>query len=88
MPIAVSSRIVPSAGEAADAQGDDDGGDQRADEEVALQEIGDRDAGQDRVREGISEEGHRAQDDVAADHGARHSDQDRAFRRARFSSTT
>ena len=74
--MAVSSRMAPSLENEADAEGDDDGGDKGADEQVAVQEVGDGDAGEDGVREGVTEEGHAAQDNVGAHDGAEHADDD------------
>ena len=72
MPIAVSSLSCPLAREEADAQRHQDRRDQRADHQVAMQQIGHRHTRQDGVRQRIAQERHPAQHHVAADHGAQH----------------
>ena len=75
--MAVSSRILPCRESVADAQPHDDRRDQRAEHQVAFEQVGQRDARQDRVRQRVPQEGHAAQHHVAADDRAQHADHHR-----------
>ena len=66
-----------AAREHADADGDEHGGDERAEQQVGAEQVGDGDAGQDGVRQGVAEERHGAQHDEGADHRAEHADDER-----------
>ena len=66
-----------AAREQADADGHDERRDQGAEQQVGAQQVGDRHAGQDGVRQRVAEERHGAQHDEAADHRAQHADDER-----------
>ena len=76
-PMAVSSRRLTAPGQPADAERGGDPGDQPAEEQIGAEDVGDGDAGQNRMREGVAEERHAAHDDEAADHAADRADHQR-----------
>ena len=80
--MAVSSLSAAAAREHADADGDDDRGHERAQQQVGAEQVGDGHAGEDRVRQRVAEERHGAQHDEGADHRAQHADDERGEQRA------
>ncbi len=73
MPMAVSSFRLPPREIKPIPSGDSAGGCDGADQQAAVQDVGDGDARQDGMRHGISQEGHPAQHDVRAHHRAQDS---------------
>ena len=68
--MAVSSLSAPCREKNADPQRHDDRCDQRAQQQVAVQQVGNGHPRQDGVRQRIAHEGHAAQHHVTADHRA------------------